>query len=217
VDSPTTLSACGQNLQRAEKTLQDLYNIAASEKRDSDTNSECNLSDSESDYSSSEMSSVIEDDDNFFNDIKVDNTPLSIAYHKRSKIVRIYKNFDFVTMDTNSLTTLAYTLTPFISMMQMGIMAYIADLMPKLFLGEDVWLEMFPPLDTCIIRDKINSITINMEQLVTLHGSLFKPAHRLYKHGVLGPGDLPCIFTHNTMEGIARCKVCGGKCWFGQK
>jgi hypothetical protein len=141
-----------------------------------------------------------------------------VGYHKSKTLIRIYKkDVGYITMDINSLTTLLYLLTPFLSMMEMGIVSYIADLMPKMHLGEDVWLELYPPLDTCIIRNKVGTLVLNMDQLTTLYRDLFKPGHVAGSNGILGSRNLPCMFSHNTIEGIARCKVCGGCSWFNSK
>jgi hypothetical protein len=164
----------------------------------------------------SDTSSIGQDDCCFWEEVEVDGTRLSIARHKSHKYLRIYKNHcDYIGMDDNSLITMAYNLTSFIEIIHLGLLKYISHLAPKLHLGGDVWLEMYPFLETAPIRDKVNAITMDMEELKILHGELFKPSTYPHKHGVICPSSLPCMYSHLTIEGHGRCRMCGGGGWQG--
>jgi hypothetical protein len=142
---------------------------------------------------------------------------ISIAHHKERYESRLFRNdgSGSIKLDVNNITTFAYITAPIVSVLRMGHYDYIGVTSPCIHLGRDVWLELSHPLNCCIIRDSVERIQFTIRELISMQAVFCQPCNPFNPLGVISLKNVPCAFSHNSMDEMVKCKVCGGACWPG--
>jgi hypothetical protein len=138
---------------------------------------------------------------------------VSIAKHTSKRVYKFFASSwqaeGEVILNENNLTTLIYLITPIVSMIGMGVYTWIRDTKPTIHLGNRKTLSINGCLKYCIMEDSKSRLYFSLNDLVEMHSALFKVKCKC-THGVIREANIPCIFSHSTVEDMAKCKACGG-------
>ena len=119
-----------------------------------------------------------------------------------------------VVLTFDSIVTLAYLITPILSMIEMGNYSWIGnDTHPSVSLGNDAWMEVNGLLLYCTIQNDQGALTIHLNDLLLFYKALLKEGV-FSARGMKVTGPVPCIFSHKDLQEIVSCRACSRHCWF---
>jgi hypothetical protein len=140
------------------------------------------------------------------------NNEVEIRFNPSQNSYRLKNLTDlsYINLSENSMSTLAFQMTPFVKLQDMGLIDTLGQQTAKLHLGSECWFEMYGPFRCCLIKDSANFIHMSYDCMRELHENIFAVGNYRNTIGQISY-SLPCAYTHPTLIHFNRCKVCNGE------